>query len=361
VRSGLDDALDKLARRDELRRRAAGEATGTPPAIQELAEAIASVVGRNPQLTVTVGVEGAGDPVLMHFAVEDGVVQVNVDNSVASRVAEAAPASPKHADFEVDVDEPDAYPTTPAYPAEAGQETRRISYDDRDRYDPGTGYPPSAYGDQTPTTATPAYSDDAFYADPVASDHRYERHRRYDDDFTSPDFFPSRDGDPAPRTSAFPTSDTSARAPHPFAATPPPQVPPQTSRRVHAEQHRAPEEASAAQRAAAAPRSAPGRASPARPVSGQPASAQPVSGQPVSGHPVSGQPVSARPAAARATSAQFAAAQFAAAQPAQRGMPTPLPEPIPLKVDSQETELAAKRLSALLRDNPSLLHQSPPD
>jgi hypothetical protein len=42
-------------------------------------------------------------------------------------------------------------------------------------------------------------------------------------------------------------------------------------------------------------------------------------------------------------------------------MPTPLPHPIPLKVDSQETELAAKRLSALLRDNPSLLHQSPPD
>jgi hypothetical protein len=436
VRGGLDDALDKLARRDELRRRAAGEATGTPPAVQELAEAIASVVGRNPKLTVTVGVEGVGDPVLMHFAVEDGVVQVNVDNSVASRVAETVPTSPKHADFDIDVDESDAaYPAPPAYPAEAGQETRRISYDDRDRYDPGTGYPPSAYGDETPTTATPAYSDGASYADPVASDHRYERHRRYDDDFTSPDFFPSRDGDPAARASAFPTSDTSAPAPHPFAATPPPQVPPQTSRRVHAEQHRAPEEPSAAQRAADAQpgaarpvparsgptRSATTRSAPARsgstrsgpagpgldrpisaqpvsahpvsahPVSAHPVSAYPVSAQPVSAQPVSAQPVSARPAAARPGSGQFGSAHFAStqpgsaqpgsaqpgsaqpgsayfgsaqaesAQPAQRGMPTPLPKPIPLKVDSQETELAAKRLSALLRDNPSLLHQSPPD
>jgi ABC-type uncharacterized transport system ATPase subunit len=43
VRGGLDDALDKLARRDELRRRAAGEATGTTPAVTELVEAIAGL------------------------------------------------------------------------------------------------------------------------------------------------------------------------------------------------------------------------------------------------------------------------------------------------------------------------------
>jgi hypothetical protein len=36
-------------------------------------------------------------------------------------------------------------------------------------------------------------------------------------------------------------------------------------------------------------------------------------------------------------------------------MPTPLPEPIPLRVDTEETEMAAKRLAALLRDNPTLL------
>ncbi|OJF09808.1 hypothetical protein [Couchioplanes caeruleus] len=86
---GLDDALDRLARRDELRRRAAGEATGTPPAVTELVEAIAAVVGRNPELAVTVGVEGAGDPVLLHFALEDGIVQVSADNSVVQRASEA--------------------------------------------------------------------------------------------------------------------------------------------------------------------------------------------------------------------------------------------------------------------------------
>jgi hypothetical protein len=234
VRGGLDDALDKLARRDELRRRAAGEATGTPPAVTELVEAIAAVVGRNPELGVTVGVEGAGDPVLLHFAVEDGIVQVSADNAVADRVAEATPTSPRHADFDIDLDEPDTYVPSNGYPferaAESGQETRRIHYQepaDHDRY----------------TQSAP---------------HAAEQFQ-----------------------------------PHPFAATPPPEVPPQTTRRIHAEQHRAPEEPSAAQRVAE--------------------------------------------------------------QQEQRGMPAPLPEPIPLRVDTEETEIAAKRLAALLRDNPTLL------
>jgi len=221
VRGGLDDALDKLARRDELRRRAAAEANGTPAAVTELVEAIAAVVGRNPELGVTVGVEGAGDPVLLHFAVEDGIVQVSADNSVADRVAEAAPTSPRHADFDIDIDEPEAYTPPHGYRFEQnGQETRRLHY------------------------AEPA--------DPYAEA-------------------------AAPRPEQF--------QPHPFAATPPPEVPPQSTRRIHAEQHRAPEEPSAA----------------------------------------------------------------------QRGMPAPLPEPIPLRVDTEETEIAAKRLAALLRDNPTLL------
>lgn len=226
MRGGLDDALDKLARRDELRRRAAGEATGTPPPVAELVEAIAAVVGRNPELGVTVGVEGAGDPVLLHFAVEDGIVQVSADNSVADRVAEAAPTSPRHADFEIDPDDPEAYPPPQGYrfeqPAQNGQETRRLHYPEPADHD--------RYGDH--------------------AQHRPEQFQ-----------------------------------PHPFAATPPPEVPPQTTQRIHPEQHQAPAEPSAA----------------------------------------------------------------------QRGMPTPLPEPIPLRVDTGETEIAAKRLAALLRDNPTLL------
>jgi hypothetical protein len=305
VRGGLDDALDKLARRDELRRRAAGEANGTSPAVQELVEAIAAVVARNPKLGVTVGVEGAGDPVLVHFAVEDGVVQVNVDNSVASRVAEAGPTSPRHADFDIDLDEPQAAasfseptPTSPSAsaffaepapapsrePADAGQETHRISYDDHNRYDPGTGYTPSGYAEpaDTPTLADP-------YAE-----RRYDGHRRYDDDLTEPGLFSESPVFPpvSPGTASFLSQE-----PHPFAVTPPPPVPPQTpSRPAHAEQHRAPEEHAARDRI-----------------------------------------------------------------PEQRGMPAPLPKPIPLKIDGAETELAARRLSALLRDNPSLLQQSPPE
>jgi hypothetical protein len=243
VRGGLDDALDKLARRDELRRRAAGEATGTPPAVTELVEAIAAVVGRNPEMGVTVGVEGAGDPILLHFAVEDGIVQVSADNSVADRVAEAAPTSPRHADFDIDLDEPEHYTpphgyafAQPAQASESGQETRRIHADSFGGFD-----------------------------------------------------------EPAAQRPAEPF------APHPFAATPPPEVPPPSTRRIHAEQHRAPEEPSAAQRAA-----------------------------------------------------EHQRAQQQAADP-QRGMPAPLPEPIPLRVDTEETEMAAKRLAALLRDNPSLL------
>ena len=230
MRGGLDDALDKLARRDELRRRAAGEANGTPPAVTELVEAIAAVVGRNPELGVTVGVEGAGDPVLLHFAVADGIVQVSADNAVADRVAEAAPTSPRHADFDIDLDDPEHFTPPHGYvfeqPAESGQETRRLHYQEPAGFD------------------------------------------RY----------------PEPAPEQF--------QPHPFAATPPPEVPPQATRRIHAEQHRAPEEPSAAQRAE---------------------------------------------------------------QQEQRGMPTPLPEPIPLRVDTEETEIAAKRLAALLRDNPTLL------
>ncbi|RZU50760.1 hypothetical protein EV385_2543 [Krasilnikovia cinnamomea] len=120
MRGGLDDALDKLARRDELRRRAAGEAT--PAAVTELVEAIAAVVGRNPELAVTVGVEGAGDPVLLHFAVEDGVVQVSADHTVAVRTTESGPTA-RPADFDIAVGEPidePADPGTPPFPQGSG-------------------------------------------------------------------------------------------------------------------------------------------------------------------------------------------------------------------------------------------------
>jgi hypothetical protein len=255
VRGGLDDALDKLARRDELRRRAEGGGIGTPPAVQDLVEAIAAVVGRNPALAVTVGVEGAGDPVLLHFAVQDGIVGVTADNSVASRVAEAAPTSPRHADFDIDAEEAvqEAYPYSPApapspawapsaasafpdAPApraapDAGQATRRISYDD------------------------PAFS---AYRSGTYADSPFTSHRRSE---------PSDDA----------------------------------TRRIYTQHRRSAEDQQATER--------------------------------LSDHRLAD----------------------------QRVMPTPLPEPVPLKVDTAETELAARRLAALLRDNPTLLRRSTPD
>jgi hypothetical protein len=296
MRGGLDDALDKLARRDELRRRAAGESPGTPPAVTELVEAIAAVVSHHPKLEVTVGVEGVGDPLLLHFAMEDGVVQVSADNTVATRPAEAEPVAPRHADFDIDLDEPPYVAPAPAYETrpDAGQETRRISYDDRDRYDPGTGYP-----------STPEYGrSDAFFADPPSKSYEPAA-KSYEP--TGKSYEPAAQSFEPERgyaDRAYSYAEPGEPGPHPFAVTPPPQVPPQTARRIHVEQHRATEEPSAAQRA------------PQRPAE---------------------QP------------------------PAQRGMPEPLPEPIPLRIDAAATEAATRRLAALLRDNPTLLRQSPQD
>ena len=287
MRGGLDDALDKLARRDELRRRAEGGGIGTPPAVQDLVEAIVAVVGRNPALAVTVGVEGAGDPVLLHFAVENGIVQVSADNTVASRVAEAAPTSPRHADFDIDPEEPDPFPS-----AESGQATRPFSYDGPYR------------------SAAAAYADD-----PVASHRRpqswEQNHVRgpssqpFDGSASQPfDGSASQpfDGSASPpfdgSASLF---DAAAMRSRPFAGGPASSMSAEATRRIHAEHRRVPEEP---------------------------------------------------PAADRVAGPQLAE---------QRMMPTPLPEPVPLKVDTAQTEMAAKRLAALLRDNPTLLRRTPSD
>jgi hypothetical protein len=265
VRGGLDDALDKLARRDELRRRAAGESNGTPPAVTELVEAIAGVVSRNPQMSVTVGVEGAGDPVLLHFAMADGVVQVTADNAVATRATEAGP---RHADFEIDVEEPVEESPAPERP--------RASRDDQDRFGP-TDYD---YDYDEPTTAE----------QPLVGN-RHEQAFGYD---------------PAGY------ADQGNITPHPFAATPPPPVPPQND--------------------------------PPHPyAAAQPPYAPPPQQAP---HPYAEPHPYAQPAA------PFQA-QHAEPQP---GFPEPLPEPIPLKVERpEETEQAARRLAAMLRSDPTLL------
>lgn len=108
MRGGLDDALERLARRDRMRRRTNQQAGGPPPAVSELVEAIAEVVGRNPEMTLTIGVEGAGAPVLLHVAMEDGVVRVT-----ASDPPNAAPTD-AHLSYSVDFDyDAEEAPTSP--------------------------------------------------------------------------------------------------------------------------------------------------------------------------------------------------------------------------------------------------------
>ncbi|GIE96660.1 hypothetical protein [Paractinoplanes rishiriensis] len=288
MRGGLDDALDKLARRDELRRRANGEAPGTPQAVTELVEAIAAVVARHPELGVTVGAEGAGEPILLHFFFTDGQVQVTADNPPVSEEV----TTPRHADFEIDVEEPAESPppaTAYGYPRDpyyGESDTAERLYGSFDGPPPDPRYPAHDPGESSRDLG--ARLRDLGMASRVP---------------VPPPASPPPPADYPPPAEYPPPADY---PPHPFAATPPPPVPPQrqempesgqATRRIHAEHHRAPAEPSAAERAA----------------------------------------------------------------PQQRnGMPAPLAKPIPLKVERpEETEMAARRLAALLRDDPSLLNQAP--
>jgi len=165
------------------------------------------------------------------------VVQVNADSSVASRVKDATPVSPRHADFDIEPDDPmgeppaqhSGYAPPPEYPPpDDDQRTERIRYDDDggDRYDPGTGYDTTPYGEPDP-----------FARPEPGHDGR------------------SHDG----RESAFPVDGISGDDPYrsPFAATPPPVPPQEPSRRIRPEQRRAPAEPSAAERSRAAERARP--------------------------------------------------------------------------------------------------------
>ena len=273
MRGGLDDALDKLARRDELRRRAAGEIT-TPPAVTELVEAIAAVVGRHPKVGVTVGVEGAGDPVLLHFYYADGVVQVNADRPPVNQAGDPAAAGPRHADIDIDLDDPLEEPYS-APPAEPAGDNLWSGRDDQDRFGPAHYGYAETYGSR-PATAPWHHG-----GDPGESLHDLGE----------------RMPDPGVATSRLAAP---AAYPGAFGGPPPPASADnqhgQATMRIRTGQYPAPAEPDRI------PRQAP---------------------------------------------------------PGQRGgMPAPLAKPVPIKVERpEETEMAARRIAALLRDDPSLLHR----
>ncbi|GLY05147.1 hypothetical protein [Actinoplanes sp. NBRC 101535] len=303
MRGGLDDALDKLARRDELRRRATGDGSSTPPAVTELVEAIAGVVARHPSLNVTVGVEGAGDPTLLHFAFADGVVQVNADHAVAAR---ADDVPPPHADFVIDVEEPEEPPV--AYGPRGHQ-------DDQDRFGPTADYdypdPPTA---ESPFVAPAAQAQHTgerpFVAPPANWPRRPEPSATQPGQPITPDRVP---GETTREDLAARLAQARESAPNPFAAAAPP--PPPTT----------------------------------------PAAFKP---QPPPAYIE--RPGPASPYAAPASAPPFPTAHAEPQHTDATGGFEQLREPIPLQVERpEETEMAARRLAALLRSNPSLLDNPP--
>jgi hypothetical protein len=298
VRGGLDDALEKLARRDELRRRAAGQSAGTPPAVSELVEAVAAVVARNPELAITMGVEGAGDPVLLTFAVDDGIVQVSADNPLTAQVTDDVPGGHRHADFDLDLDpepEPDlievdlsdshlsdshlsdSHLDDPHLGGPTPPDTRPV--EDEPAF-AETTWRSDLFADEPAAPARPAYADDPYASerDPYADDRGHEDTLSYNKKFGRPE---------------------------PVYETPVAYEEPTAFGRPQA------------------------RPEPVAPQSGM-------------------------------VPPQTRGARDLDDEPVQRQMPAPMPTPMPLRVEPEVTELAAKRLAAMLREDPSLLQPNHP-
>jgi hypothetical protein len=77
VRGELDDALARLARREELQRRRAGGGAASEAALDEVAEALRHVVAQHPGLAVTATVtDAAGSSTTMRVAWSHGSAAV---------------------------------------------------------------------------------------------------------------------------------------------------------------------------------------------------------------------------------------------------------------------------------------------
>jgi hypothetical protein len=92
VRGGLDDALARMARRDEMLRRARA-ANGYTPAVTEVTEALRRVVEQHPELVVTVRVQDGRSASEAQVAWRDGEVRVTVRPASGGPVQPALPAN----------------------------------------------------------------------------------------------------------------------------------------------------------------------------------------------------------------------------------------------------------------------------
>ncbi|MDG4767538.1 hypothetical protein O7632_26110 [Solwaraspora sp. WMMD406] len=78
MRGDLDDALARLARRDQLQRRVNQGNDRTSSAAQEIAAVVRQVVERHPGLLATVRLENGGQAVELRIANQDGHIQLTV-------------------------------------------------------------------------------------------------------------------------------------------------------------------------------------------------------------------------------------------------------------------------------------------
>jgi hypothetical protein len=76
VRGELDDALARLARREELQRRRAGGGAAPDAVLDEVADALRRVVAQHPGLAITATVTGAGGSSTVRVAWSEGSAAV---------------------------------------------------------------------------------------------------------------------------------------------------------------------------------------------------------------------------------------------------------------------------------------------
>jgi hypothetical protein len=91
MRGGLDDALARMARREELRRRVSDPPTSPGAAVEEVVQAARRAVARDRELTITVTVGYRGRTSAIGVRDEDGEVTVTVAAVAPERLQEAGP------------------------------------------------------------------------------------------------------------------------------------------------------------------------------------------------------------------------------------------------------------------------------
>lgn len=94
MRGGLDDALSRMARRDELRRRAEGSAGSS--GIEEVIRAVQRVVEKHPELSVMMAIDDPETTLWAQVKQSNGHAEVTVSPGDSPPPPPPTPAPPPH-------------------------------------------------------------------------------------------------------------------------------------------------------------------------------------------------------------------------------------------------------------------------